>query len=128
MLGGWNETTIGAAYALNDPLLVYEFVNAVSTEQPSSSGQSESLIISQQPHIVIETIKQAEDGKGLIARFYESQRYRGPVTLRTAFPLKEVWYTNLLEQNQQEVIVNGCEFTLEVRPYEIVTLRLLPST
>jgi len=45
---------------------------------------------------VIETVKQAEDGQGVIVRLYESQRHRGKLTLTTGFPLADVWRTNLL--------------------------------
>ncbi len=75
---------------------------------------------------MIETVKQAEDGQGIIVRFYESQRRRGPVTLTTGFPLRAAWHTNLLEHNEHEVTVHGQQVTLAVHPYEIVTLRLLP--
>jgi alpha-mannosidase len=126
--GGWNEQTISAAYALNDPLLVYECPNAKPASKDSGLLlPQESLIRAEQPNIVIETIKRAEDGHGIIVRFYESQRCRGPVTLSSSFPLKAAWYTNLLEQNEREVPVNDQQISLSVRPYEIVTLRLIPE-
>jgi alpha-mannosidase len=78
------------------------------------------------PNIVVETVKQAEDGNGVVVRFYESQRQRGPVTLTAGFDLAEVWHTNLLEENQAALEANGNRVTLLVRPYEIVTLRLVP--
>ena len=74
----------------------------------------------------IETIKQAEDGPGLILRLYESQRQRGPVTLTTGFNLAEAWRTNLLEENQTSLETGNNHVTLSVKPYEIVTLRLIP--
>lgn len=69
------------------------------------------LLSVDRPNIVIETVKQAEDGDGVIVRFYESQRQRGPVTLTTGFDLAEAWRTN----------------SLFVKPYEIVTLRPVPA-
>ena len=128
--GRWDETTVAAAYALNDPLIVAE--GQKSGESPISSLQSpisnfQSLISADRPNIVVETVKQAEDGKGIIARFYESQRQRGPVTLSTGFDLAEVWRTNLLEENQTALEPSGNRVTLSVRPYEIVTLRLAPA-
>lgn len=124
--GIWDERTIGAAYALNDPLLVYQ---SAALDEPCGGTVThlESLVVAEQPNIVIETIKQAEDGQGLIVRFYESQRRRGPVTLTASFPLRAVWQTNLLEQEQRELPVLHRQVTLAVHPYEIVTLRLLPA-
>jgi alpha-mannosidase len=76
---------------------------------------------------VIETIKRAEDGNGVIVRFYESQRCRGQVTVETGFPLSEVWRTNLLEENQTALTPEANRVRLFVRPFEIVTLRLVPT-
>lgn len=125
--GSWNEDTIRAAYALNDPLIVHKRVSS----EPASQDTGEcmhlrSLIAVEQPNIVIETVKRAEDGNGFIVRLYESQRRRGPVTLHSSFALKAAWQTNLLEQNEQQLTVNGQRVTLAVHPYEIVTLRLIP--
>ena len=75
----------------------------------------------------METIKGAEDGNGLIVRFYESQRSRSKVRLYLGFELGSAWRTNLLEENQTELAPNGKTLTLFVRPYEIVTLRLVPA-
>jgi alpha-mannosidase len=126
--GSWNEDTIGAAYALNDPFIVYASPSSATSRQDAMTLSSlESLIAADQPNIVIETIKQAEDGDGIIVRLYESQRCRGPVTLSSSFPLKSAWHTNLLEQNEQELQVSGQHITISVRPYEIVTLRLIPA-
>ena len=74
---------------------------------------------------IIETVKRAEDGNGLIVRFYESQRRRGNVTLICAFPLGHVQKVNLLEEEQETLIPDGNQVTLFVKPYEIVSLRLV---
>ena len=84
-----------------------------------------SLITASAPNIIIETVKRAEDGNGLIVRFYESQRRRGNVTLICAFPLAQVQKVNLLEEEQETLIPDGNQVTLFVKPYEIVSLRLV---
>jgi alpha-mannosidase len=58
-------------------------------------------------------------------RLYESQRIRGPVQLTAGFDLSAVWRTNLLEDNQAQIEHSGRTILLNVRPYEIVTLRLV---
>ncbi len=120
--GSWNEQTVAAAYALNDPLLVYQ----PAGPNASKSQQLASFIAVSRPNVVIETIKLAEDGNGVIVRLYESQRQRGSVSLSTGFALAGAWHTNLLEQNEHEIAVDGQQITFSVRPYEIVTLRLVP--
>ncbi len=129
--GGWGEATIGAAYALNDPLIVYPTKGRLARrtmEGPLLVPHSGpwSFVTTDQPHIVVETIKRAEEGHGLIVRFYESQRRRGPATLTAGFDLAQVWRTNLLEENQVELAPEGPSVSLFVKPYEIVTLRLVP--
>jgi alpha-mannosidase len=117
--GSWGEATVAAAYALNDPLIV-------APGQKGGGSGCESLISTDRPNVVIETVKRAEDGNGVIVRFYESQRQRGPVALAAGFGLAEAWRTNLLEENQVALEPEGHRVTLSVRPYEIVTLRLVP--
>jgi len=119
--GRWDENTIAAAYTLNDPLIV---TDGQGSKEPSVSNL-QSLVSVDQPNIVIETVKQAEDGNGVIVRLYESQRQRCPVTLTTGFDLADAWHTNLLEENQTALTLDGNNVTLFVKPYEIVTLRLV---
>ncbi|HEY0756451.1 MAG TPA: alpha-mannosidase [Ktedonobacteraceae bacterium] len=123
--GTWDERTIGAAYALNDPLIVY--TNAELEQQRVNAMDLKPLLVAEQPNIVIETIKQAENGQGLIARLYESQRRRGLITLTSGFPLQAAWQTNLLEHNERALSIQDRQITLAVHPYEIVTLRLIPA-
>jgi alpha-mannosidase len=119
----WNEATVAAAYALNDPLLV-------AAGQRRADGVSHaisSLVAVDAPNIVIETVKRAEDGRGIIVRIYECRRRRGEVTLTAGFPLAAAWRTNLIEENQSELARAGNQVRLMVKPYEIVTLRLVAA-
>jgi alpha-mannosidase len=117
--GPWGEGTVAAAYALNDPYLM-----APLAARPAQTEFS--LLAVDQPNVVIETVKQAEDGQGLIVRLYDSQRSRRSVTLTTGFPLARAWQTDLLEHNQAELHVKANSLTFELRPYQILTLRLVP--
>ena len=124
--GRWGEATITAGYALNDPLIVARGQQVMPSHQ-SLISNIQSLISTNRSNIVVETVKRAEDGNGVIVRFYESQRRRGPVTLTTSFDLAQVWQANLLEANQTALEPNVNQVTLSVQPYEIVTLRLVPA-
>jgi alpha-mannosidase len=75
---------------------------------------------------VIETIKCAEDGDGLIVRLYESQRQRGEVTLTSSFPIARAEKVNLSEDKEANLVPDGHRVSLFVTPYQIVTLRLVP--
>ena len=125
--GSWDERTIAEAYALNDPLLVYQ-VDANITKASISKSDAEAFIAVDQPNIVIETVKKAEDGQGFIIRLYESQRKRGNFTLKTNFSLHEAWRANILEENQERISVGETAIHYSITPYQILTLRLIPKT
>lgn len=123
--GGCDARTAAAAYALNDPLLVAGGGSAAAQAAPPPLLHS--LIACDSPNVIIETVKRAEDGAGFIVRLYESQRQRGPVTLTAGFPIRAAWRTSLLEENQDSLSAHGSRLSLNLRPFEIVTLRLLPA-
>ena len=121
--GRWNQATVAAAYALNDPAL------AVRTER-SAAGHTTSgvsLAAADSPNIVIETVKAAEDGNGLIVRLYECRRTRGQVALAAGFELAAAYRANIMEENQAELEVQGKTVNFFAKPYEIITLRLVPA-
>ena len=122
--GGWDEQTIAEAYALNDPLVVW--ATARNPKPETQNSKPLPFISIDLPNVVIETVKQAEDSRGLIVRLYESQRQRGQFTLTTGFPLAEAWRTNLLEENQERLEIGGHQLRFYIKPYQIITLRLLP--
>ena len=120
--GPLSEQTIAAAYMLNDPHILIQGIGGHNVSGPSPFY---SLVHARTPHVVIETIKQAEDGQGLILRFYEAFRTRGPVELVFAAPVRAAWRCNLLEENEAQLDVqDGHVLRLQVRPFEIVTLRV----
>jgi alpha-mannosidase len=131
--GGWDEKVQAEAYALNDPIVCYQgsgignqgsgYRRPLPDPWPLTPGPW-SLITVSAPNVVIETIKRAEDGDGIIVRLYESQRKRGPVTVRFAFPVAGAWETNLLEENRAELSVTDGAVSLNLRPYQIVTMRV----
>lgn len=118
--GRWDRETVAAAYALNAPLLVH------ATNQ-DNAGNPRSFLQIDRSNMVIETVKQAEDGQGVIVRLYENQRQRGTATLQAGFPLTGAWRTNLLEENQVALDVADNTVTFTIKPYQIITLRLIPA-
>jgi Alpha-mannosidase len=125
--GSWDAETIKAGYLLNDPLLVYA-IPAASGKSIGKQGQVLPALFSlDKPNVVIETVKAAEDGNGVIVRLYESQRRRGLVTLTAGFALASAWRSNILEHDQSALTVDGHTVTFSVRPFEIITLRLIKA-
>jgi alpha-mannosidase len=123
--GSWDELTISEAYSLNDPLIVWQRHQIATDPTPPEAGAISFLSVDR-PNVVIETIKQAEDGQGLIVRLYECQRRRGELVLTTGFPLAGAWETNLLEHYGQPLSFDEHSVRCPIKPYQIVTLRLLP--
>ena len=78
--------------------------------------------------MIIETVKQAEDGEGVIVRLYENERSRCKVLLRTGFSVQSAHVCNLLEENQTQLeVTGGNEVHLDIKPYQIFTVRLMPK-
>jgi alpha-mannosidase len=122
-LGSWNVETQREAYLLNDPVIVYRSnVERQTSERLLSSLYS--LVSCSTPNVIIETIKQAEDGNGIIVRLYESQRQRGQVRVRFGSAVESAWTTNLLEEKESTLSVDQDSILLQIKPYQIVTLRV----
>lgn len=120
--GSWAENTIDAAYALNDPIIAF------TPHEPAGELQSvEPLVQVDSDHMIVETIKGAEDSRGIIVRMYEAKRRRGKVEIRAGFALGQAFRANLLERDGERLNVQDNAVHLDVRPFEITTLRLIPS-
>ena len=107
------------AYPFNNPII------AVTTNKPPK--QPQYTLVRLPSNTIVETIKRAEDGNGIIVRFYECNRQRGWITMETSFPLKEAFTCNLLEENQETVNIAGQSMKLYVKPFEIGTIRIIPD-
>ncbi len=121
-LGHWPQGVVAAGYDLNDPLILRHVPASRTQTMPLSS-----FVTVDAPNVVIETIKQAEDTRGIIVRLYENERARGTVTLRAGFPLQAVYRCNMLENDEAELATQEDVVRFEMAPYQIVTLRLLPE-
>ncbi len=126
--GGWGIDTLREAYALNDPLIIYQSAhNPRRPMQESEYLPGESFLTVDADNVVIETIKQSEDGQGIIVRLYECMRRRQLITLRAGFSLQAVQRVNLLEETLENLGVKNREVSFTIKPYEIISLRLLPA-
>ena len=94
--------------------------------QKSKGGLPEtySLLSCVQKNVIVETVKQAEDSKDIVVRLFECMNKQTEVTLEVGFDFKTVYLTNLLEQEEKELITDGNQIILNVKPFEIITLLL----
>jgi alpha-mannosidase len=77
------------------------------------------------PNIVLDTVKMAEDGDGIILRLYESSGSHTHARIKTGFPMDIVWQCDLLERNKtalKKVEPNG--FSYHFSPFEILNVQI----
>lgn len=119
--GDWRNGIPEEAYDLNDPLILCDIKGTTGTHS------AHQLVSSNQKHVIIETVKQADNGEGIIVRLYEGERNRGTVKLQCGFDVQTAYLCNLLEENESELSVQDNAVTLTVRPYMIATVRFVPA-
>lgn len=118
--GTWqNSDTVKNALTLNVPLNGYAV--------PANNGSLDStasFVSTDRSDIVIDAVKKAQDGDGIIVRIYEAQQKRGNVTLTANLPFTRVCECNLMEENETDIAVEGNSFSFNIRPFEVKTFRL----
>ncbi|MHB9134114.1 MAG: alpha-mannosidase [Armatimonadota bacterium] len=114
-----NSGVVMAGYDLNVPLLAQ-----VLPVQEGMLAQSHSYFRIDHPNLIIESVKRAEDGDGIIVRLYEAFRRRGTALLLTNGLCSRATRTDLLERNGEELKVQGGAVAITYHPFEIITLRL----
>ena len=71
------------------------------------------------------TISWMNGGSGdMIVRLYESKHAQTAATLTLGFPAAQAFVCDMLENPQQELAVNDHAMALEMRAFEIKTVRI----
>lgn len=110
---------IEEAYNFNYPLR-YQIVES----HTGSLSDSFSLGSIDRAGIVVEAIKMAEDGDGVIIRLYESFGCRGKFLLRLTAPVVRVWLCDMLERVLEVVTFVNNAFEYAIKPFEILTFKI----
>jgi len=85
----------------------------------------QSFVELQGNNVVLTALKKAQDGDGLVMRFYEWAGQNGEVHIRLPQGFTKAQITNLLEDSQgAPLALAGDQITVPVHPYEIVSVRL----
>ena len=114
---GWRAAgTVREAYMLNQPLLAVEKGTKVGEYSFASVDKD---------NVILETVKAAEDGNGVILRLYESENAKTKVCLTVNRDFERAYICNLLEETETEAAVSGSRIQIPVKPYEIVTVRIV---
>jgi alpha-mannosidase len=110
-VGGWQDGgVVGEARAFNAPLRWGAGVPVGAWAQV------------EEPGLVLDTIKLAEDSDALVLRLYEAHGGRGQARIRLGFPWNAARLANLLEDDLGPAAVDGDAIVVDYRPWEIVTL------
>lgn len=94
---------------------------AVPAQQGDLPGVYSMLSISA-PNVVIETVKKAEDSDDIVVRMYEAENKRTECLLHTAVAPTGCTETNLMEEPEKALLVEGNTVALTFRPFEIKTV------
>jgi alpha-mannosidase len=115
--GDWTQAGVTReAFALNSPL--------IAVEGDAGASEEYGFVESEGLELAPGALKKADDGRGVILRLYEPHGARGRAVLRFGFDVESAERVNLLEEPEGSVEVRGGEIRLQVRPFEVITLRL----
>ena len=122
--GDWRVgDTVREAYKLNVPLMTA----SASGETAAASLSGVSFAEINRANVILDTIKGAEDGDGIIVRVYESQGARCNAALTFGFDVKSAAECNLMEVWEQDLEVADNKLNFYIKPYEIKTFRIKKS-
>jgi len=112
----------------NVPKKAYEF-NIPVTSEDAEGGEVECVAPTfatvDAENVMIETVKGALHGEGAILRMYECFGKRTDVTLTVPAPFEKAVFTSLMEDDENEAVFENGRLKLQMKPYEIVTLRII---
>lgn len=113
---GWQQAgMVREAYRLNQPAL---------SVRGGQAGTEYSLASVQPANVILETVKQAEDGDGVIVRLYETENARTEACLTWNRPIASVEECNCIEEKQADAAFDSACIPFVIKPYEIKTFRI----
>ena len=104
-----------------------EFDHRPIAIQANAEGElpAEHSFIKLTPHnLILSALKKAEDSEAVILRFFETKGESTQAEVELFKDIKRLTTVDLLEREEGELPFEGNQFSLEVKPFEIVTLKL----
>ena len=89
-----------------------------------AAHSSYSLVSTDKDNIIIETVKKAEDSSDTVIRAYETWNKTTDCVYTFDRVPKSVYVCNLLEENEEQLEVNGNTVALRFKPFEIKTVKV----
>src|SRR5262249_37666870 len=93
----------------------------------TSAEPSEHSYFSVSPEtVVLDTVKKAEDTDALVLRLYEACGGHCTAEIKTSVPFRSAVRCDLLENDGEELAVNGNRIRVDLTPFQVVTVKLIP--
>jgi alpha-mannosidase len=120
--GVWSQAdTVKYAFELNQPLKGFNL-----KAQNGELEGNKSFINVDKENIIIDAVKPAQDGNGIIIRVYESEKKRGNVNIKFNFgKIKKVIECNLMEVDENELSTSDNSFNFFITPHQVRTFRII---
>lgn len=116
--GNWKEAHIHRrGHETSQPL------HAIQVESESREREFHSFTL-EPDNLILSALKKAEDGDALVIRFFETRGERCTATIGLPERITAAERIDLIEHGEGTVAIDGGEITMDVGPFEIVTLKL----
>ena len=121
---GGNDLSAGASMALSGIIVVSLLTQGLPI-WPVSYTHLDVYKRQDSHNVIIEVVKPAYDGRGLIVRLYENFNRTCDAKLKLCVPVKAAFCCDMLEQDAEALEEENGDVRLHVKPYEILTVRVL---
>ena len=96
-----------------------------SADGAGDSGICGDSVVSLDGRIILDTVKNAEDGKGVILRFYEPYGSSGTAEIILRDLFTQATLCDLIENETEKIEFDGRRFSLNYKPFEIISVKLV---
>jgi len=123
--GDWKKAkAYNSGWAFQNPLVPV----CMNGKKQGTLSPSCSFCQIDKPNVLLLTLKQAENGNGLIVRLMETGGKDTTVAVRVPFiSISEAYETNLVEENERLLLVQKHEVTVPIKAFGIATIRVQRS-
>jgi alpha-mannosidase len=120
--GGLKESRVEKeAYSLNYPLLAAEVKANANGTLPTAYEFAKVNA----DHVMIETVKKAEDDDAIVVRLYEYKQSRNQnVTVTFDSTIRKAVECNLIEEEEGDAVFNNESLSFSITPFEIKTFKV----
>lgn len=115
----YNSDVVKEAYVFNNPLQVQQVVAGDGT-----LPRTHSLVSSSVENVIVDTVKQSEDGATMILRLYEASNTRTKGSLSFGFPVQKVMTCDMMEREEENLTMADGRLEILMKPFEIKTLKV----